>query len=125
MNAFVRWAITAAALVVAVWIVPGISVGSDATWAVAATAAIVALVNAFVRPLLQFLGCGCVVVTLGLFLVVINGLTLWLSGYISEQWLHLDFHISGFWPALFGALVVSIVSWLLSLLLPGVRRRHR
>jgi putative membrane protein len=115
VRLLIRWAITAAALVVAVWLVPGISVGQNAVWAVAVTAAVVALVNVFVRPVLQVLGCGCIVVTLGLFLLVINGLALWLAGYIAEEWLHVDFHVSGFWSAFVGALIISIVSWALSL----------
>jgi putative membrane protein len=115
MKFLIRWAITAAALVVAVWVVPGITVGHNAIWAVAVTAAVVALVNVFVRPILQILGCGLIVLTLGLFLLVINGLALWLAAYISEHWLHVNFHVSGFWAAFFGALIVSVVSWLLSL----------
>ena len=115
MRLLLRWAITAAALAVAVLVVPGITVGHDAILAVAVTAIVVGLVNVFVRPVMAALGCGLIVLTLGLFLLVINGLALWLAAYISQHWLHVSFHVSGFWAAFFGALIVSVVSWLLSL----------
>ena len=109
----------------AVWVVPGITVGRNAFWAVAVTAVVVALVNVVVRPILQVLGCGIIVLTLGLFLLVINGLALWLAAYVSEHWLHVSFHVSGFWAAFFGALIVSVVSWLLSLVFRDQLEKRR
>ena len=114
----VRWAVVAASLVAAVWLVPGISIEGNRAWlAVAVMAAILALVNAFVRPILQFLSCGCIAATLGLFLIVINAFTLWLSSWVAVNWFGVDFVVDGFVPALFGSIVVSIVSFLLNTLL--------
>lgn len=119
MALLVRWGITALALVVAAWIVPGIEVVDNPGWAaVLVTAAVLGLVNAIVRPVLVLLSCGCVILSLGIFLLFINGFTLWLSAWVSENWLELGFHIDGYWPAFFGGILVSIVSFLLSLILP-------
>ena len=115
MKWIVRWAIIAAALVVAAWIVPGIEVeGGDGLLAVLVTAAILAVVNLIVRPILVLLSCGLVIVTLGLFLLVINGLMLWLAAWISEEVFEVGFSVDGFWPAFFGGIIVSIVSFVLN-----------
>ena len=119
MKLIVRWAITAIALVVAAAIVPGIYVTENNAWvAVAVTAAVLGLVNAFVRPVLVLLSCPFIILTLGLGLLLINALTLAFSSWIAVNWFGVGFHVDGFWPALFGSIVVSIVSFLLSLLLP-------
>ena len=73
------------------------------------------VVNAFIRPVAKILTFPIVILTLGLFLLVINGLMLWLTSALSDA-LELGFHVQGFWPAFWGALVVSIVSGLLSVL---------
>jgi putative membrane protein len=114
----VRWAITAVALVAAAFLVPGITVGENGVIAVLATAVILGFLNAIVRPILTLLSCGCIVATLGLFLFVINALMLWLASSIAQNWFGLSFVVSNFWAALFGSIIVSIVSYLLSLLLP-------
>jgi len=114
----VRWLVTAAALIVAVLIVPGIEVSGRGWIAVLVMAAILALINTFVRPLLAVLSCGCIVLTLGLFLLVLNAFTLWLSAYITTEVFGLGFTVDGFWPAFFGGLIVSIVSFFINLLLP-------
>lgn len=113
-----RWLVTAAALIVAVLIVPGIEVSGRGWIAVLVMAAILALINTFVRPLLAVLSCGCIVLTLGLFLLVLNAFTLWLSAYITTEVFGLGFAVDGFWPAFFGGLIVSIVSFFINLLLP-------
>ncbi|MCS7179271.1 MAG: phage holin family protein [Anaerolineae bacterium] len=109
----VRWAITVLALLVAAWIVPGIRVSGTAWVAYALMAIILGLVNALVRPVLKLLTCPLILLTLGLFTLVINGLTLWLSARIANA-LGIGFHVDGFWPAFWGALIVSIVSVFLS-----------
>ena len=114
----IRWFIVAVSLGVAVWIVPGISVEGGTAWvAVAMMAIVLGLVNAIIRPVLAFLSCGLIVVTMGLFMIVINAFTLWLSSWISVNFLHIGFYVGGFLPALAGGLVVSIVSFVLSMLL--------
>lgn len=65
----------------------------------------------------------CIVATLGLFLFVINAITLWLSSWMAVNWFGVDFVVDGFWPALIGSIIVSIVSFLLNMLL--VDRKER
>ncbi|MFZ5916302.1 MAG: phage holin family protein [Chloroflexota bacterium] len=113
---FLRWLINALALFAAAAVVRGIGV-EDARWAgwvVFALAAIVfGLVNALIRPLLKMLTCPLILLTLGLFTLVINALMLWLTGAIS-QFLNLGFYVDGFWAAFLGGLVVSIASVVLN-----------
>ena len=114
----VRWLVTAAALIVAVLVVPGIDVYGRGWLAVLIMSAVLALVNTFIRPVLAILSCGCIVLTLGLFILVINALTLWLSAYVTYEVLGLGFRVDGFWPAFFGGLIVSVVSFFINLALP-------
>jgi putative membrane protein len=118
MRLLIRWVIVAIALVAAVAFVPGIRVEGDARVAVAVMAAVLGLVNAVVRPILRALACGLILVTLGLFVLVINAATLWLSSYIATEWLGIGFYVDGFRAAFLGGLVVSAVSFVLSALLP-------
>ncbi|MBE9508496.1 MAG: phage holin family protein, partial [Chloroflexi bacterium] len=76
---------------------------------------ILGLVNAIVRPLLKFLTCPLIILTLGLFVLIVNGLTLWLSAWIANQF-GIGFYVDGFGPAFLGALIVSVVTVILSAL---------
>lgn len=116
MKLLVRWIVASLALVVAAWIVPGIRVEGNAWTAFAAMAIILGLVNALVRPLLKLLTCPLIILTLGLFVLVINGISLWLASAIAVDWFHIGFYVDGFLPAFFGALIVSIVSMILTAL---------
>ncbi|NLE46665.1 MAG: phage holin family protein, partial [Chloroflexi bacterium] len=78
---------------------------------------ILGLVNAIVRPILKLLTCPLIVLTLGLFLLIVNGLTLWLASLIAQSWFRVGFYIDSFWAAVLGSLVVSIVTVILSALL--------
>jgi putative membrane protein len=107
----VRWGITAAAVAVAAWIVPGIYVNEPhRVWTVVLVALVLGLINAFVRPVTYALSCGLIVLTLGLFTLVINGLMLWLASWITIHWIGLEFYVDGFWTAVLGALIISVVS---------------
>lgn len=125
-----RWAINAVALWVAVTYVPGISGPKD--WvSIVLLALIFGLVNALLRPLLNFLTCPLIILTLGLGTLLINTLLFWLSGLIG-QYFGVGFTVppgwDGFWTAFLGALVVSVVSVVLTLLLKdelGSRRKPR
>jgi putative membrane protein len=120
MRFLVRLLISAAALWVATKIVPGVSYSGD--WGYLILVALVfGLLNALVRPVLALLTCPLLILTLGLFTFVINALVLWLTGALSGK-LGLGFHVDGFWPAFLGALVVSVVSFLLSVLIPDPER---
>jgi putative membrane protein len=125
VRILLHWLITAAALLVAVAVVPGISVSGRGLLAVGITAAVLGLINAFLRPLLRMVGCGFIILTLGLFLLVINAFTLWLAAHIADGVFHQAFHVNGFWPALFGGVIVSVVSWLLWLMFPGEKKKRR
>jgi putative membrane protein len=116
MQLLIRWAITSLSLFVAAWLVPGIQVQSNAWTIFAAMAVILGLVNAIVRPVLKLLSCPLILLTLGLFVLVINGLTLWLASAIAVNFFHVGFYVNGFAPAILGALVVSVVSVILNLL---------
>jgi putative membrane protein len=113
VKLIVRWLIAALALFLAAWIVPGIEVARNAWWIYAVMAVVLGLVNALIRPLLKLLSCGLIILTLGLFSLVINGLTLWLSSSIAVNWFHVGFYVRGFWAAFWGALIVSVASVIL------------
>jgi putative membrane protein len=111
-----RWLITAAAVWAAAHFVPGIHYSGGFT-TLLVVALVMGLVNALVRPLVKSLACGLVVLTLGLVIFVINALMLLLTGYITRQFGY-DFQVDGFVPALIGSVVITLVSWVLSMLLP-------
>lgn len=115
MKLLIRWVITGLSLLAAAWLVPGIRVDDANAWvAVAVMAIILGLVNAIVRPVLTLLSCPLIILTLGLFVLVINGLTLWLASTIAVSWFGVGFYVDGFWAAFLGALIVSVVSVILS-----------
>lgn len=117
MKLIIRWAIGAFSLFVAAWAVTGIRVDDGGGWVVyAAMAVIMGLVNAFVRPLLKLLTCPLILLTLGLFTLVINALTLLLSAWVANTVFQVGFYVDGFWPAFWGALIVSVVSVVLNVL---------
>jgi putative membrane protein len=117
LSLLISWLVNAIALAVAVWLLPGIYVEDGNAWiAVALMAVIFGLVNALIRPLVKFLTCLVNVITLGLFTLVINALMLWLSGWIAQQ-LNVAFRVDGFLWAFIGALVISVVSFVLNLFL--------
>ena len=116
MKLLIRWVILSFALFVAAWLVPGIRVRQDAWTAYAAMAVILGLVNAVVRPVLKLLSCPLIVLTLGLFVLVINGIALLVAAKIAVSWFSVGFYVDGFWSAFLGALIVSVVSVILNLL---------
>ena len=106
---------------VAVWLVPGIEVVGG-TWAAPIfTALFLAIVNALVKPVLKVLGFPLTVISLGLFLLVINAFMLELAGYLSRNITHAGILVDGFGAALLGAVIVSVVSMMLG----GVIRWRR
>lgn len=121
-NALLRWIINAVAIWAAIVIVPGLR--ADGGWTVYLwVALILGLVNALIAPIVKLLTCPLILLTLGLFTLVINGAMLWLAGVISREF-GLGFFVDNLGAAILGALVVSVVSFGLSVL-TGVNREDR
>lgn len=117
-----RWLITGIALYAAVRLVPGISY--EGGWqTLAGMALIFGLVNAFVRPILTLLSCPLIVLTMGLFILVINGAMLLLATKLASLF-GVSFYVQGFGSAFWGALVVSVVSLFMSLFI-GEEDKHK
>ena len=121
MPFFIRLLINAAALWVATEIVPGISFSGGAL-PLLGVALVFGVVNALIRPVAKILTFPLIILTLGVFALVINGLMLWLTSSVSSA-LGLGFHVSGFWAAFWGALIVSLVSTILSLFIADAKRQ--
>lgn len=111
-----RWAINAFALWVAVTYVPGIAEAQTGWMPILGLALIFGLINALLRPLIVLLTCPLIILTLGLGTLLINTLLFWLAGLVGNEF-GIGFTVDGFWPAFLGALVVSVISTVLTLLL--------
>jgi putative membrane protein len=108
MAAFViRWFVTTIAVFVATKLVPGIK--CDPVEALLGASLLLGIINAFVRPVLMLLSLPFIIVTMGLFIFVVNALLLLLVSKIIPA-----FSVAGFWSAFFGAIIISLVSWILS-----------
>jgi len=126
MRFLLRLAISAAALAVATAVVPGIQLTTGSTTekvlTLIAVALIFGVINAFLKPIIKTIGCLFYLLTLGLVALVVNALLLWLASVVAG-WLKLPFHITGFVPAFLGALIISVVTWLLSVLIPDRKKQ--
>ncbi|MDT5299511.1 MAG: putative rane protein [Mycobacterium sp.] len=124
----VRAGLTGFALWVVTLVVSGIDfVGGDTTLQrigiILGVAVIFGLVNAIIKPIVQFVSIPLYILTLGLIHIVINALMLWITSWITENTTHWGLYIEDFWwTAIWAAIVLSIVSWVLSLLVPDVKR---
>ncbi|MBO1031806.1 phage holin family protein [Tessaracoccus sp. SD287] len=127
MSFILRVLATAAAVWVAAWLLPGVTVDGGSTSetivVLLAVSVIFGLVNAVVKPLFSALSTCFIIVTFGLFLFVINALMLLLTSWIAGQ-LDLAFHVDGFWWALLGSIVISLVSGFINAVL-GTKRTER
>ncbi len=115
MRFLLRWIINAVALYVAVALVPGIHPQSPHWYAYLWLALIFGLVNALIRPLLELLTCSLIVLTLGLFIWVINATMFALAGWIGAHF-GVGFTVDGFWSALLGSIITSLTASLLAML---------
>ncbi|MBR8743414.1 phage holin family protein [Nocardiopsis sp. MG754419] len=124
MSLIIRVIVNALALWAAVFLIDGIEVGTDDTigqiFVYLLVGAIFGIVNAVIKPIVKTVGCLFYALTLGLIGLVVNALLFMLTEWIAGLF-GLPFSIDGFWPAFWGALVVTIVSWLLSMFLPDGR----
>ena len=121
MRFLVRVLAGALALAAAAWLIDGISVGPGTTGerllTLLAVAVIFGLVNAIVRPIARLISLPLLLLTLGLFTFVVNALMLLLTAWIGS-WFDLNFEVDGFWSAILGALVISVVTFVINVLLP-------
>ncbi|MFJ4755742.1 phage holin family protein [Streptomyces sp. NPDC088763] len=120
-NFVVKTIANAGALAVAVWLIDNITLTGDSTGKQVATLLLVALifglVNVVVKPLVKLLSLPLLILTLGLFTLVVNALMLLLTSWLADK-VDLSFHVEGFWTAVLGGLIISIVSWALNVVLP-------
>lgn len=115
MRLLLVWILNAIALIAVAYLYPGVQV---ADWKAAAIAALVlGLVNTLVKPVLVILTLPVTIITLGLFLLVLNALLFWAVASLVD-----GFHVTGFWAALLGAVLYSVIGWLLSMLIPNPSR---
>jgi putative membrane protein len=117
----VRTIANACGLAVAAWLFDGIRITGSSDGRKALTLIVVALVfgivNEFIRPIVAFLSIPLYLLTLGLFFFVVNALMLMLTSWVADK-LDIGFHVSGFWTAVFGSIVISLISWWIGLLFP-------
>ncbi|SEE01605.1 putative membrane protein [Streptomyces sp. 3213] len=120
-NFLVKTIANAGALAVAVWILDKITLTGDSTfkkvWTLILVALVFGLVNFLVKPIVKVLTFPLFILTLGLITLVVNALMLLLTSWLADK-LDLSFHVDGFWTAVLGGLIISVVSWALNLALP-------
>ena len=115
MKLLLVWLINALALMAVAYLMPSIVITSF--WAALGAALLLGLANTVIRPLLILLTLPATLITLGLFIFVINGLLFWFAGSFFQ-----GFTVGGFWSGFWGAIIYSVISWLLAaILLPGKR----
>jgi putative membrane protein len=114
MRLLLRFACNAVALYVAAWAISGVSYGND-WWSLLIAAVVFTVVNMFVKPILTILSLPFIIVTLGLFLFLLNILMLYITDWLT------DFDLQSFGAAALAAIVVSVVNWVLGMLLPDPR----
>jgi len=124
MDKILQILVNTAALWVAVAIVPGLNWSGGEWWRFLLVAVAFSLVNSYLKPILRILTLPISIVTLGLFLLVLNALLLLLVDAISRQ-LELGFTVKDFWAALLGSIVISIVGWILSMVVGATRMPTR
>ncbi|MER6212583.1 MULTISPECIES: phage holin family protein [unclassified Streptomyces] len=121
-NFVVKTLANAGALAVAIWLLEGITLDDGSTLGrrtltLILVALVFGLVNLIVKPVVKLLSFPLFILTLGLFTLVVNALMLLLTSWLAEQF-DLSFHVDGFWTAVLGGLIISVVSWALNLALP-------
>ncbi|MER7568746.1 phage holin family protein [Streptomyces sp. NPDC048523] len=120
-NFLVKTIANAGALAVAVWLLDKITLTGGSTgkkvWTLVLVALVFGLVNFLVKPVVKVLTFPLFILTLGLFTLIVNALMLLLTSWLADK-LDLSFHVEGFWTAVLGGLIISIVSWALHVVLP-------
>jgi len=122
VRLIIRLVINVLALLAAIWLIPGIEFVGERWWMLIVVAAIFGLVNALIRPIVMVFSCPLLILTLGLFTIIINAAMLSLTAWISSEVFNLGFIVKDPWAAILGALVISVVSFVLTLLLTEPRK---
>lgn len=121
---FIRVGVNACALAVAAWLFAGIAINGsserDRLLTLLLVALIFGVVNVFIRPVVALLSLPLYLLTLGLFYFVVNALMLWLTSWLADV-VDLGFHVRGFWTAVFGAIVIALVGWVIGLAFPSTK----
>jgi putative membrane protein len=119
-KVIVRWLITAIAVAVAIWIVPGLEIvgigGTDITVSIVVLAALLALLNTFIRPILQVISLPITIITLGIFALVVNTSMLYLASWLGGNLFSISLNIESFLSALLASIIISVVSMILNAL---------
>ncbi|MDG4794856.1 phage holin family protein [Micromonospora sp. WMMD1082] len=127
MGFLIRLAATAVALWITTLIVPGVEVtgrtGYDTAFTLLVVALIFGVINAVLKPVIKVVGCVFYLVTLGLFALVVNALLFLLTDWVAGLG-DLPFHVDGFWAAFWGAIVMAVVTWLISVVVPDPADRR-
>jgi len=127
MRLIIRVLVTAASMLVATLLLPGIELTAGSTASkvltLVAVALIFGIINAVLKPIVKVVGCVFYILTLGLIGLVVNALLLLLTSWVADK-LNLPFHITGFWPAFWGAIIIGVVGWLLNITLGRERQRE-
>src|SRR5690349_18302694 len=112
MRLIIRVLVTAASMLVATLLLPGIEITAGSTVSkvltLLAVALIFGIINAVLKPIVKVVGCVFYILTLGLIGLVVNALLLLLTSWVADK-LNLPFHITGFWPAFWGAIIIGVV----------------
>jgi putative membrane protein len=120
-NFVVKTIANAGALAVAVWLLDKITLTGDSTgkkvWTLILVALVFGLVNFLIKPVVKVLTFPLFILTLGLFTLIVNALMLLLTSWLADK-IDLSFHVEGFWTAVLGGLIISIVAWALHVVLP-------
>ncbi len=122
---FIVWVtVNALALAIAAWLLDGIRISGNTTEDRVITLVLVALIfgviNAVIAPVIKLLSLPFIILTLGLLLLVINALMLMFTGWVSNE-AGLNFHVAGFWTAVWGSLIITVSTWILEAVLPEGR----
>lgn len=113
MNLIFRWAILAFSIFLVERLLPGIEAREKGWYVYVIMALIMAILNIFLKPVLKFLSCPLIILTLGLFSLIINAFIFYFTSYIANRFFDLNFYVRSFWDALLGALLVSLINLVL------------
>lgn len=113
MGLIIRWAILSFAIFLIERILPGIEVKENSWYVYFFIALILALLNTFLKPVLKFLSCPLMVLTFGLFSIIINSIIFYLTSWISNEIFNLNFQIKTFWDAIIGSFLLSVINLIL------------